>query len=433
MKMKNIIGIILITLAFNISAQVPEPAQPQSKPVALMNGIVHIGNGDVIENGILTFEKGKITSVGDARSVKIDLSDYEVINVSGKHVYPGLILANSILGLSDINSVRATRDFNEVGNFTPNVRSVIAYNTDSEVIPTLRYNGILLAQVVPHGGIISGSSSIMALDGWNWEDAVYTLDDGIHLNWPNYMIPPKWWLGETEWKKNERYDETVQEIERFLQNTKSYMMQDEPEEINLKLEAMKGLYDGNKKMYIHADGKREIIESINMLEHNGIIDVVVVGASDAYYVMDFLKDRNIPVLLTKVHRLPNRDEEDVDMPFKLPYLLTEKGILVALIQSGSLQSSRNLPFYAGTAAAYGLDKEEALKLVTSNPAKILGIDQITGTLEQGKDANIIVSEGDLLDMRTSKLQYAFIKGSNLQLEGKQQMMYERYKQKYGKK
>ena len=431
--MKNIIGLILLTITIHVAAQVPEPAQPQTKPVALMNGIVHIGNGEVIDNGIITFEKGKITSVGDARSVKIDLSGYEVINVSGKHVYPGLILANSILGLSDINSVRATLDHSEVGEFTPNVRSVISYNTDSEVIPTFRYNGILLTQVVPRGGIISGNSSVMALDGWNWEDAAYVLDGGIHLYWPNYLNPPRWSLGETEWKKNEKHDETVQRIEKFLQNAKSYIGQSEPEEINLKLEAMKGVFEGSKRMYIHTDRKKEIIESINLLGRHGISNVVVVGASDAYYVMDFLKDKNIPVLLTKVHRLPNRDEEDVDMPYKLPYLLTEKGILVGLTQSGSLHSSRNLPFYAGTATAYGLDKEEALKLVTSNPAKILGVDHITGSLEQGKDANIVVSEGDILDMRTSKLGYAFIKGKKLNLDGKQQMLYERYKKKYKQK
>jgi imidazolonepropionase-like amidohydrolase len=429
--MKHIIGILLLVVLLNAEAQVPKPAKRQSGPVALMNGIIHIGNGKVIDNGILTFEEGKITSVGDARAVKIDLTGYKVINVTGKHVYPGLILANSNLGLSDINSVRATRDYNEVGEFTPNVRSQIAYNTDSEVIPTLRFNGILLAQVVPQGGIITGTSSIMALEGWNWEDATYIADDGIHLRWPNVMSTPRWWMGETKSKKNENYDITVQRIEQFLKHTRSYINQAQPEENNLKLEAMRGVLEGKKILYVHANGKREIIESVNILERHGLKNLVVVGASDAYYVMDFLKDKNIPVLLSKVHRLPNREEEDVDMPYKLPYLLTEKGIIVGLTYSGSLHSSRNLPFLAGTAAAYGLDKEEALKLITLNPAKILGIDSMTGSLDQGKDANIIVSEGDLLDMRTSKIRYAFIQGKQLNLDGKQQALYKRYKEKYG--
>ena len=429
-NMKHTLGIILILLTLQLNAQVPVPAGEQTKPIALMNGIVHTGNGSVIDNGIITIDEGKITSVGDARSIMIDLAGYEVINVSGKHVYPGLILANSTVGLVDINSVRATRDYQEVGAFTPNVRSAIAYNTDSEVIPTLRFNGILLAQVVPIGGIISGTSSVMALDGWNWEDAAYELDGGIHIYWPGYLSAPKWWLGETDWKKNEDYDKKTREIEEFLQNSWSYAQQEDPEEVNLKMEAMKGLYDGQKKMFVHANGKRQIIESVRMLKRNGINDIVIVGASNAYHVMDFLKDNDIPVLLTKLHRLPGFDEEDVDMPFKLPRLLVEKGITVGLIHSGSVQSSRNLAFYAGTAAAYGLEKEEALKLVTSNPAKILGIDKRTGTIEIGKDANIVVSEGDLLDMRTNKLEYAFIQGKKVNLEGKQQVLYERYKEKY---
>lgn len=429
--MKYIFGILFTFLILQLNAQVPAPAGVQDKPIALMNGIIHIGNGEVINNGIITIHDGKISSVGDARAVKIDLSVYEVINVSGKHVYPGLILANSRLGLVDINAVRATRDYQEVGEFTPNVRSVIAYNTDSEVIPTLRYNGILLTQVVPRGGIISGTSSVMALDGWNWEDAAYALDGGIHIYWPSYLSAPKWWLGETDWKKNEDYDKKTREIEEFLQNSWSYAQQEDPEEVNLKMKAMKGLYKGQKKMYVHADGKRQIIESVRMLKRNEIQDIVVVGAANAYYVMDFLKDNDIPVLLTNVHRLPEFDEEDVDMPFKLPALLVKKGISVGLIHDdGDVQSSRNLAFYAGTAAAYGLEKEEALKLITSNPAKILGIDKTTGTLEQGKDANIVVSEGDLLDMRTNKLMYAFIRGRKVTLEGKQQMLYERYREKY---
>ena len=290
--MKHILGIILILLTLKLNAQVPVPAGEQTKPIALMNGIVHTGNGTVIDNAIITIDEGKITSVGDARSVKIDLAGYEVINVSGKHVYPGLILANTTVGLVDINSVRATRDYQEVGTFTPNIRSAIAYNTDSEVIPTLRFNGILLAQVVPTGGIISGTSSVMALDGWNWEDAAYELDGGIHIYWPGYLSAPKWWLGETDWKKNEDYDKKTREIEEFLQNSWSYAQQEDPEEVNLKMEAMKGLYDGQKKMFVHANGKRQIIESVRMLKRNGINDIVIVGASNAYHVMDFLKDND---------------------------------------------------------------------------------------------------------------------------------------------
>ncbi len=424
-------GCIFWTLISAMSyAQVPEPAPPQKKPVALMNGIIHVGNGEIYENGILIIEEGKITSVGDARNVKIDLTGYEVFQVAGKHVYPGLIVANSQVGLDDIMAIRASQDHTEVGEFNPNVRSLVAYNTDSEMIPTLRFNGILLAQVVPLGGLISGTSSIMALDGWNWEDAVYVKDNGMHLFWPDMMRPPRELQGETAWKENEDYGSQVQKIEWFLKEANAYRSIGDPSPVNLKLEAMRGVFEGKQKLFLHADGKKEIVAGINLLQQWKIEDIVLVGASDAWYVMEFLKEQGIPVLLDEIHRLPGRNFEDVDMPYKLPYLMHEKGILVGLTYRDELQSSRNLPFFAGTAAAYGLPREEALKMVTSNTARILGIDHLTGTLETGKDANVVISSGDLLDMRSSRVEYAFIKGRKLNLAGKQQELYDRFKRKY---
>jgi len=430
--MKRMISAVIfwILLGSRVYSQVPEPAPPQTKPVALMNGIIHVGNGEIFENGILIFREGKITSVGDARRVKVDLTGYEVYQIAGKHVYPGLIVANSQVGLDDIQSIRASQDHTETGSINPNVRALVAYNTDSEMIPTLRFNGILLAQVVPDGGLISGTSSIMALDGWNWEDAAYVKDNGIHLFWPDMMRPPRVPEGEAGWKKNEKYDEQVQQIEKFLNDARAYRLMHNPSPVNLKLEAMKGLYEGNKKLFLHADGKKEIVAGINALEEAGIEAVVLVGASDIVYVMDFLKEKEIPVLLDEVHRLPERNFEEVDLPYKLPYLLHEKGILVGLTYRDELQSSRNLPFFAGTAAAYGLSSEEALEMVTSNTARILGIESLTGTLEAGKDANIIISSGDVLDMRSNQIEKAFIRGRKLNLEGKQQELYERFKRKY---
>lgn len=430
--MNRMISAVIFWILLGISAysQVPEPASPQTKPVALMNGIIHVGNGEVFENGILIFRAGKITSVGDARRVKVDLTGYDVYQIAGKHVYPGLIVANSQVGLDDIQSIRASQDHTETGSINPNVRALVAYNTDSEIIPTLRFNGILLAQVVPDGGLISGTSSIMALDGWNWEDASYVKDNGIHLFWPDMMRPPKVSEGESGWKENEKYDEQVQQLEKFLNDARAYRLMHNPSPVNLKLEAMKGLYEGNKKLFLHADGKKEIVAGINALHEAGIEAVVLVGASDIVYVMDFLKEKEIPVLLDEVHRLPGRNFEEVDLPYKLPYLLHEKGILVGLTYRDELQSSRNLPFFAGTAAAYGLSREEALQMVTSNTARILGIESFTGTLEAGKDANIIVSSGDLLDMRGNQIELAFIRGRKLNLDGKQQELYERFKRKY---
>lgn len=431
--MKTIIKSLAIAVSVlsltDVAAQVPEPVADQNGPIILMNGVAHLGTGEIIENSAIAFENGKITLVGDARVMRLDLSKYEVVDAAGKHVYPGLILPNTTLGLEEISAVRATRDHTEVGEITPNVRSLVAYNTDSELIAALRYNGILTAQPTPRGGVITGTSSIMMLEGWNWEDAAYVKDDGVHMDWPSKMYRARWWMGETSGRENPRYGETVARVEQFMEEAKAYAQLTNADVTNLKLEAMKGVISGAQRLFIHADARDEILESVTLAKRMGIPNIVLVGARDAYYCTSFIKEHNVPILLDMVHRLPSREDEDVDLSYKLPGLLHNQGIKVGLTYP-SLQSSRNLPFFAGTAVAYGLDKEEALKLVTSNTADILGIGTMTGTISEGKDANLVVSEGDLLDMRTSKVQHAFIKGREIELEGKQQLLYDRFKRRY---
>lgn len=429
--MKKTINIILLLLiGTSLLAQTPKPADPQSGTILLSGGTAHLGDGTVIENSLISIVEGKIGIVVDATRARIDISQFsKVIDISGKHVYPGLILPNTTLGLVDVNAVRATRDFDEVGGVNPNVRALIAYNTDSELIATLRFNGILLAQATPQGGVVSGKSSIMKLDGWNWEDAAYKSDDGIHLNWPRKKLRARWWLGENQARSNPSYEETVNSIDQIFNDAISYLSIDNPETKNIKLEAMRGVIDGTATLFIHVSNRDEIIESVQWTKKTNISKVVLVDAEEALYAADFLKENNIPVLLAEVHRLPSRTDEDIDLPYRLPGLLHEKGILVGLTYS-SLQSSRNLPFFAGTVSAYGLNKEEALKLVTSNTAKILGIEHKTGTIKPGLDANLVISEGDLLDMRSSILTHAFIEGRELNLDGKQQLLYERFREKY---
>ncbi len=425
---KTILSLLLLLSVGTLQAQNPAPAPAQQKPVALMNGVAHLGNGKVIPNAVVTFRDGKLETVADATAVRLNLDGYEVVNVEGKHVYPGFILPYTNLGLVEVDAVRATVDEAEVGDFNPNVRSLIAYNTDSQIIPTVRSNGILLAQVAPRGGVISGSSSVMSLDAWNWEDAVMKEDDGIWLSWPSVYRRTGWWAEPGPIEKNKQYDASVSEIKSFLGDAKAYAAV-EPKVSNLKLEAMKGLFDGSTRLYIRADNAKEIVESVKTAQQYGIKEIVMVGAEDAWLVKDFLKENNIPVLLSNLHRLPSRPEEDVDMPYKLPRLLTNEGILVGLLYD-DLKSNRNLPFFAGTAAAYGLEKEEALKLITSNTAKIIGIDSFAGTLEQGKDATLFISEGDALDMRTNQVTQAFIQGRQINLHNKQKQLYEKFKNKY---
>ncbi|WP_026135869.1 amidohydrolase family protein [Nafulsella turpanensis] len=423
-----LIALMLLLAVSPARAQNPAPAPAQEKPIALMNGIAHLGNGEVIPNAVITFRDGKIETVADATRVRLNLDGYEVISIEGQHVYPGFILPYTNLGLVEVDAVRATIDEAEVGEFNPNVRSLIAYNTDSQIIPTVRSNGILLAQVAPRGGVISGSSSVVQLDAWNWEDAVVQEDGGIWLNWPSIYRRTGWWAEPGPIEMNKEYDKRVGEIKQFMDDAKAYA-EGTPATINLKLEAMKGLFDGSKKLYIRADNAKEIVEGIKTAQQYSIPEIVVAGAEDAWLVKDFLKDNKIPVLLANVHRLPARPEEDIDMPYKLAGMLHDEGILVGLLYD-DLKSNRNLPFFAGTTAAYGLDKEQALQLITSNTAKILGIEDVAGTLEPGKSATLFISEGDALDMRTNKVTQAFIQGRDVNLHNKQKELYKKYKDKY---
>ncbi|WP_296620850.1 amidohydrolase family protein [Marivirga sp.] len=431
MKIFKYIGIIVLSLfSFTAMAQVPAPGEAQSEPIAIMNAYAHLGNGEVIENSVITFENGVITNVADATTIRLDLSKFKVIKAEGMHVYPGLIASNTIIGLEEISAVRATRDQDETGDFNPNVRALVAYNTDSELIPTTRFNGVLYAQTTPRGGRISGSSSVMNLDAWNWEDAVLKNDEGIHLNWPSKLRRPRWWLGENEWSRNKEYDVDYQEVKSFFNDAASYNQISQPETTNLKLEAMKGLFDGSKNLYIHTDRAKEILESIQFAMKMGIKKIVLVGGDEAYYVRDFLKENDIPVILEETLRLPSRTSDPVDMPYQLPNLLHEAGIKVAIGQWGSVMQVRNLPFSVGTAAAYGLGKEEALRMVTLNPAEIMGVDDNIGSLEKGKVASIVVSKGDILDMEGNQMEYVFIEGRQVTLEAHQQRLYQKFKEKF---
>lgn len=421
----------LSLITAKVYAQVPSPGAPQTQPILLLGGTAHIGNGEVIENAAIVFEEGKITTVSPSASFNADTSGYEVFHVENKHIYPGFILPNTDLGLNEISAVRATLDNNEAGQINPNVRSLISYNTDSELIPTMRFNGILLAQTTPQGGMISGSSSVVQLDAWNWEDAVIKEDDAIHLHWPGRFRQEYDYASSTFHRTpNKNYEEQVSTLETLFSDALAYEDVDDPE-INLKLEAITGLFDGSKALHIYAGEAKEIVESIKFSQKHKVDRIVLIGGAATYMVRDFLKTHEIPVIVTDVHSIPDMASDDVDLYYKLPYLLSEEGILVSLSYvGGSLGSSRNLPFLAGTAAAYGLEKEEALQLITSNTAKILGIDDEVGTLEEGKRAILFVSDGDALDMRGNIINMAFIDGRKITLPAMQQRLYEKYKAKY---
>lgn len=429
MKKQHLYSLLFLFLTITLSAQ-QTPAAKQTTDYSIEGATAHLGNGEIIENSLIMFSNGKLEFVGSANTKIARMG--EVISAKDKHVYPGFILTNSSLGLGEVDAVRATLDDHEVGGMIPHVKSLIAYNAESKVVESVRPNGVLIGQITPRGGVISGTSSIVQFDAWNWEDAAIKANDGIHLNWPQSFSVGRPWRGEEEGTKpNKDYLKEVEKISLFISSGKNYLNSNKSSK-NLPYEALEGLFNGSENLYVHASGVKEITDAVNFCKEMGIPKLVIVHGNDAYKIADLLVENNIPVIIERAHRLPNSEDDDYDLPYKTAKLLAEKGVVVAIGMEGGMErmNSRNLPFYAGTCAAYGLNKEEALKLITSNAAKILGIDHFTGTLEVGKDATLFISEGDALDMRTNKLTDAFIQGRKISLETHQTELWQRYDKKY---
>lgn len=429
---KIFLSITLIAAMFVSRAQdnvYPAPAQTQT--VALTNATIHIGNGEVIENGTIVFANGKIIDIGTAANT----TGARIIDCKGKHIYPGLIECESDLGLNEIASVKATQDARELGELNPNVRSIVAYNSDSKVIGTLRSNGILLANVVPEGGIISGSSSVVQLDAWNWEDAAYKTDQGIHFRMPALRAGGRR-FGGFAFAQGPQIDpvraalDRIENVRSFLREAKAYFDEPTHAAVNVKFEAVRGLFNKTQTFFVHAENVKEILVATDFAREFGF-KTVIVGGNDAWRIADYLKENNIAVVLNEMHLEPLTADDDIEQPYKNPSILQKAGVLYSIADTHGETRGRNLMFNAGVAAGYGLTKEQALQSITLNAAKILGIDDRTGSLEKGKDANIVVSDGDILDPKNSVVTNAFIQGRQVNLDDKGKQLYEKYKYKYG--
>jgi imidazolonepropionase-like amidohydrolase len=428
--MKNL-SLTSIFLGFFAISLAQTPAPNQNKKILLYGGIAHLGNGEVIESSLIILEDGKILTIEDASNIRIDISDAEYYDVIGKHIYPGFILPNTTLGLADIDAVRATRDFDEVGDFNPHVRSIIAYNTDSPVVPTVRTNGILIGQITPRGGVVSGTSSLVEFDAWNYEDALYKQDDAVHINWPKSSF--SYWGHDHQENVDDEFEKKLSEVEEFFNKARSYA-KSSSKKTDLRLEAMRGVFNGSKGLFVHVRTVKEIKSAVLFAKNLNLDNLVLVGANDAWRVADFLAENEIPVVLNRTHRLPMRKSEDVDIAYKSAKILLDAGVLFCLDYEGDMErmGARNLPFTAGTTVAYGLTKEEALMSITLSAAKILKIDGSLGSLEPGKDATLFVSEGDALDVMTNDVGLAFIRGKKLELGNHQIDLYEKYRKRYKK-
>ncbi len=400
----------------------------------LINGYLHVGNGDVMPTAAIGIIDGKIVSIKNAMTTRYEPSDWDtIIDVEGQHVYPGFVAPNSTLGLTEIDAVRATRDYQDVGEFNPHVRTQIAYNVESNVIETVLTNGVLFAQATPRGGIISGTSSVMFLAGWNWEDATILKDDGIHVNWPPATSGGGWWAEPAPKSINKDYANQKATIEGFFEMSLAYANNKE-DDFDQRLEAMKGCFKGKKRVFFHADELQQLLDVIEFCEKYAIKYPVIIGGHDAYLLGARLKDSHIPIMLERVHKLPEFEDEPVDLPYQLPNLLQNQGVLFCLQNQGDMEAmnARNLPFQAGTAMAYGLTEEQAIQAISLSTCQILGIDEKYGSIEIGKSATLFVSQGNALDMRTNKVNLIMRDGKLIENTNFQEDLYLKYKKKYQK-
>jgi len=422
-----------------VSQETVLPTAPQKGTMYIKNATIHVGNGTVINNGVIQIKDGKIEKVGT--DIVIPQGESKVIDAKGKQVYPGIILPISNLGLVEISAVRASSDVREIGDMNPNVRSIVAYNTDSKVINTLRSQGILMANIVPQGSFLAGSSSVVQLDAWNYQDAAVKTDAGMHLYMPSLMPRPESGrfggggggrFGPQQSSTTDPVKEglnKIEELKSFFTQAKAYFAEATHKETNLKFEAVKGLFDKSQKFYVHGNTVRQMLVALDFVKQFNF-DVVIVGGSDSWQIADLLKQHNVSVVLSQMHSLPTAEDDDVDQPYKSAAALQKAGVVYSISDDDPQTRGKNILFNAGTAATYGLSKEEALQAITLNAAKIMGVADKAGSIEVGKDANIVISDGDLLDMRTSKVSAALIQGREIDLTDKHKLLNDRFNKKY---
>ena len=428
--MKNLLISCLLTVSLSANEQIPAP--PQKNPIILKNGFIHTISNGVIEGSIL-FNKGKIIRIAKYITPP---KDCEVIDLKGKHVYPGMIAAVSGLGLVEINAVAVTNDHSERGDFNPNVRTNVAFNPDSEIIPTTRSNGILIANVIPASGLVSGQSSVMMLDGWTWENATLSFPSGLHINWPNMNSGAR---TDSDKKRLKAAKQQLDDLEKMikdamayatLRQTKSRSAENYHNE-DLRWESMIPYVEKKLPIFVHANEIRQIEASISWANRHNL-KIVIVGGKDAWRTTDLLVKNKIPVIYEGVTSLPFRRFEDYDQAYKTPSILYEKGVQFCISDygyAGRAEQIRNLPYQASMAASYGLPKEAAFRAVTLSVAEILGIDKEVGSLEEGKDATLFISDEDPLEIRTNIIQ-AFIQGKKIDMGDRHKSLYSKYKEKY---
>ncbi len=421
-------SLILLIPYGRASDQIPAP--PQDHPIALIGGTIVPVNGASVENGTILFTNGKITTIG--KNIEIP-DNAETIDVTGQYVYPGLIAADTTLGLVEIGAVRATHDYAETGQITPEVRAEVAVNPGSEHIPVTRANGITTALIVPQGGYISGTSALLALDGWTWEDMTIKAPVGMHIRWPNIHIDRS---SDNASKAIERREEHLQIIRDAFAGARAYQKAKKAEsqegipyhDTDIRWESMLPVLNKEIPVFVHAYEIQQIQSAIDWICEEDL-KMVLISGGDVWRVTELLKKHDIPVIIRDIYTLPRRDWEPYDTPYTLPSKLYKAGIQFCIAGAGGITDERNIAYEAAKAAAFGLSAEEALKAITLYPAQIVGVADRLGSLETGKDATLIVTNGNVLEI-TTNIEMEFIQGRKVDVSSKHTQLYAKYLEKY---
>jgi imidazolonepropionase-like amidohydrolase len=427
-------SLVCCLLLSDLAQASPEiPGADQDRPIALVGATIHPVSGPAIADGTVLLDRGKIIAVGTSVAIS---ADAEVIELKDRHIYPGLIDAFTDLGLTEIASVRATLDQSETGQINPNARAQVAVNPDSELIPVARSNGILTALTAPSGGLISGTAALIHLDGWTWEDMTVKADVGMLVNWPRMQAIDTWWERRSAAGQTGSRDDALKEIDRTLTDARAYLKAKRSHETgdagaftyDSRWDAMLPVLDGDLPLLVAADGIEQIQSAVALAAREKL-RLIIVGGYDAPACADLLKKHDVPVILAGVHRLPRRRSEPYDAAFTIARQLHEAGVRFCISSHERASAVRNLPYHAAMAAAYGLPADEALKTITLYPAEIFGVADRLGSLESGKDATLIVTSGDPLEIPT-QVEMAFIQGRPVSLEDRHKRLWEKYREKY---
>jgi imidazolonepropionase-like amidohydrolase len=416
--------VLSVTLFSSAYAHDMVPGKVPANPVLFQNATLHTATDGIKADHDMVVDNGKIIAIGKGLTVP---ENADVLDMTGKHIYPGLIALSTTIGLVEIGAVRATNDQRETGGLTPEVEAYVAFNADSEIIPTVRANGITHAEVAPLG---NGQASVMQLDGWNSPDSVVKKNSAMHLNWPRAGINKSFWERRSVEKQKEDNLKRLTDLEKTFELVKVYHQtrsNDPSSSIDVRWEAMRSVISGDMPLFIHANDYRQMEQAIAFAKRHSL-KIVLVGGADATLAIDLLKSSKTPLIYTSPWGIPRKSDQAYDVAYQIPAMLEQNGIPFALAIEG-YWNVRSLPFAAGQSVAHGASKEQALRSVTIEPARILGIDDIAGSLDVGKQANIVVSEGDLFDHLTHKVTMMMIEGRVVDLNSRHTQLYDKYKQK----